>query len=413
MTKNNKWTGGQYSIFRIVLGSYLLIHFSMLIPWAKELFSNQGLIPYAANSPLIHIFPNILAFFDSPLFLIGFLFVAIVGSIVLIFGWKDRFFAVIIWYVLACLLGRNPLISNPSLPYIGWMLLAHACIPFIPYGSWKARGKIAEAVKWHFPQSLFIVAWIVLAISYTYSGYTKLISPSWLDGTAIQKVLENPLARPGYLRLLILSMPPILLKLMTWGGLSAELFFAPIALFRKLRPWIWLLLLIMHIGLIVLIDFADLSFGMILIHFFTFDPAWIKPKKAQKFYVFYDSVCGLCNRFVQFILLEDIHKNIQLAPLKGQTFKNELTIEVQRAIPDTIVVYFDQKLLTKSSAIIELFKHLGGLWKVFGYIVSIIPKSFRDVVYDFIAKNRQNFFSNKKQICSLLPRSLLSDRLLD
>jgi hypothetical protein len=33
----------------------------------------------------------------------------------------------------------------------------------------------------------------------------------------------------------------------------------------------------MHLSLIALIDFADLSLGMVLIHLFTFDPGWVTP----------------------------------------------------------------------------------------------------------------------------------------
>ena len=38
----------QFSFFRIIMGTYLLIHFANLIPYAPEMFSNQGLIPQRA-----------------------------------------------------------------------------------------------------------------------------------------------------------------------------------------------------------------------------------------------------------------------------------------------------------------------------------------------------------------------------
>src|SRR5207245_3602172 len=54
----NGWTGGQYSLFRAVFGLYLFVHFVELVPWGAELFSNRGVLPHAAASPLIHLFPN-------------------------------------------------------------------------------------------------------------------------------------------------------------------------------------------------------------------------------------------------------------------------------------------------------------------------------------------------------------------
>jgi hypothetical protein len=43
---------------------------------------------------------------------------------------------------------------------------------------------------------IFAGAWILMAVGYSYSGLTKLTSPSWLDGTAITYVLENPWPAP-------------------------------------------------------------------------------------------------------------------------------------------------------------------------------------------------------------------------
>jgi hypothetical protein len=126
------------------------------------------------------------------------------------------------------------------------------------------------------PSLLFTGAWILMAVGYTYSGLTKLVSPSWVDGTAVAHVLENPLARPGALREAILDLPGGVLRLGTWATLTLELLFAPLTLSRTLRPWIWMLALGLHVGLIVLIDFADLSLGMIMLHLFTFDPAWVR-----------------------------------------------------------------------------------------------------------------------------------------
>lgn len=103
---------------------------------------------------------------------------------------------------------------------------------------------------------LFTGAWILMALCYPYSGAMKLVSPSWLDGTAIAHILENPLARPGAVREAILALPDALLKLGTSTTLAFELLFAPLALSRRGRPWIWTMGLAMHLGLIALIDFA-------------------------------------------------------------------------------------------------------------------------------------------------------------
>jgi hypothetical protein len=280
MQLENGWTGKHYSYFRVALGVYLLAHFAQLLPWGKELFSNQGMLGEASVSPFYPLFPNILFVIDSTGVVTGLLVLAMALSALLIVGQSDRVAAIGLWYVWACLFSRNPLISNPSIPFIGWMLLAHACLPRGPTGSLEARRNPKLGEAWRFSGSVYLVAWIVMSIGYTYSGLAKLTSPSWVDGTALIHILDNPLARPTFIRELALSSPEILLKLGAWGGLALEILFAPLALFSRLRPVLWISMVGMHLTLMVLIDFPDLSQGMLLLHGFTFDPGWLKGHKG-------------------------------------------------------------------------------------------------------------------------------------
>ena len=68
---------------------------------------------------------------------------------------------------------------------------------------------------------------------------------------------------------------------MTWGALALELLALPFALSKRTRPWLWLALLTMHLGILATVDFADLTFGMLMIHVLTFDPNWL-PKSRGK-----------------------------------------------------------------------------------------------------------------------------------
>ena len=281
---NNGWTGGYYSFFRAIFGTYLLLHFMHLLPWTVEVFSSAGTLPDAQASPVIGLcpyFPNVLAYWDSPTGVKALLLLAAGLSVLFAVGCWDRVAALGLWYIWACLFGRNPLIGNPGLPYVGWLLLAHVFLPTAPYGSWAAWRRVDQGRDWRMPPAIFAVAWILMALGYSYSGYTKLASPSWLDGSAVAHVLENPLARPGAIRELLRSLPDRVLHVATWGVLGLELSFAPLALVRRLRPWLWLTMLLMHLGLIVVIDFADLSLGMVMLHLFTVDPGWLKAWRPE------------------------------------------------------------------------------------------------------------------------------------
>lgn len=413
LSDRNGWTGGQYSLFRTALGTYLAAHYAALLPWTGELFSRDGILPDASASPLARIFPNVLAVLDAPAVPLAMASAAVLLAICLALGIRDRWAAVGLWYVGACFFGRNPLISNPSLPYIGWMLLAHACLPPDPFGSWAARRRTDPRGGWAFPQPLLVAAWVLLAVAYSYSGYTKIVSPSWQDGTAMARVLENPLARPTFLREAMLSLPQPLLKAATWGALSFELLFAPLACIPVLRPWLWGAMVGMHAGLVALIDFADLSLGMLFFHWFTFDPAWIPGRRDRGNgapLVFYDGGCGLCHRFVRFLLSEDAGPEaVRFAPLESDAFRKAISEERRQGLPDSVVVRMpDGEILTCSRAILYLLRRLGGAWRILGEAGRFVPPSLLDAAYACVARARRRLFAPPSGACPLLPPDLRS-----
>ena len=104
-------------------------------------FLRGGTLPEASVSPLTRALPNILSLYDAPGFVT---LLAAVGAGVTIpsplvggIGSRPLSFGAI----FACFLGRNPLTLNPSLPYIGWMLLAHAILPNAPFGAFPGQGR--------------------------------------------------------------------------------------------------------------------------------------------------------------------------------------------------------------------------------------------------------------------------------
>jgi predicted DCC family thiol-disulfide oxidoreductase YuxK len=405
----NGWTGGQYSVFRILLGLYLLQHFLTLLPWGAEIFSNRGALPVAAASPLIHLFPNVLAVWDDPGFLTFLLALGALMSVLLTVGFWDRPSAFALWYLWACFLGRNPLISNPALPFIGWLLLLHAVLPGAPYGSWAARGRDDPHGNWHMPPSAFALAWIFMAIGYSYSGYTKLVSPSWLDGSAFVRVLANPLARPTALRDLLLATPPLSLRIATWTALGLELGFAPLSLLRKVRPWIWAAMVALHGGLLALVSFADLTAGMFLLHLFTFDPAWLRRAvPVRPAWIFYDGNCGLCHGWVRFVLAEDSGGiTFRISSLQGELFARQFPAEKRASLPDSLVVLTeDEKLLARSAAVLHVLRRLGGFWRIVGAILVVIPRSILDWSYDRVAGARKQLFGTRENLCPVISPEL-------
>jgi predicted DCC family thiol-disulfide oxidoreductase YuxK len=384
MQISNGWTYRQYLGFRFALGAYTAIHFASLLPWGAELFSGVGVLP-ASASPLISLFPNLLALNDGPLMTGALLALGCASGIALAFGVHDRGAALAAWYVWACLFGRNPLISNPSLPYVGWLLLAHAVI------APKGLEGIESRRAWRIPEPVYKAGWVVLAVGYSYSGLCKLTSPSWLDGSALSAVLQNPLARDGAPALILALMPAWALKTATWGALALEIGFAPLACVRRWRPFVWAAMLAMHLGLLATLDFADLTWGMILVHAFVFDPSWIRGDGEGREVVFYDGHCGLCQSWIQLLLEEDRREGaFVFAPLGGKTFHELLSPEVRSGLPDSIVVLSsDGRVLVKSVAILRLAERMGGGWRILALLGNLIPRAIADAAYDGVARVRR------------------------
>jgi predicted DCC family thiol-disulfide oxidoreductase YuxK len=404
----NSWSGGQYSLFRALLGIYLCVHFVHLLPWSAELFSREGVLPDARLSPIFALFPNLFTISDAPWFVYAVLGVSAAAALALVAGWHDRIAALWMLVVLASLFGRNPLIANPSLPYVGFMLLAHLFVPAAPYGSAAARGRVDPDGGWLLPRPVFLAAWVVLALSYSYSGYTKLLSPSWVAGDNIAFVLQNPLARPWILRDFFLWLPPIFLTLLTWIVLYVELLFAPIALLPRARPWIWLAMLLIQFGFLFLLNFADLTAGMLLFHLFTFDPAWIPAQAFKRSEVlYYDGSCAMCHGFVRFLLAEERTGTLRYAPLQGTHFQASVPESMRAGLPDSLILRTqDGTLHLRSAAVIQVMTELGGLWTAAAQLLRLVPRALRDGAYDVIGGLRYRVFGRAADACPVLTPQL-------
>jgi len=409
------WTGGQYSVFRILLGLYLCIHFVHLLPWSTELFSSEGVLPDAHLSPLFAVFPNLFHISDAPWFVHAAVIVSALAALAFAGGWHDRIAAALMWLVLASLFGRNPLIANPSLPYVGFMLLAHLFVPASPYGSVDARNRADPGGDWAPPGAVFLAAWVVLALSYTYSGYTKLLSPSWVAGDNIAFVLQNPLARPWILRDFFLWLPPIFLTGLTWTVLYVELLFAPVALWPRARPWLWLAMLLIQFGFLFLLNFADLTLGMLLFHLFTFNPAWIRARQfGHGEVLYYDGGCAMCHGCVRFLLAEERTGTLRYAPLQGEHFRKSVPESMRADLPESLVLRTpDGKLQLRSDAVVHVMKNLGGLWTLMALLLGVIPRVLRDSAYDMVGALRYSIFGRVSEACPLVPPRLRSLLLVD
>jgi predicted DCC family thiol-disulfide oxidoreductase YuxK len=394
MSQSRNISPWQFAVFRIVFGLYLSVHFLQLAPWSAELFGADGVLPDPSLNFTFGFLPNPLEHLGTTGFVTAFVTFLAGLSLCFTLGLFRRTVAVLLWFGWACLFNRNNLISNPGIPYVGLILLLCALVPpgeplsIIPRSG--NRG-------WRMPAAIFWGAWLLLAAGYTYSGAWKLTSPSWTDGTALQHLLMNPLARPNWIRELLLNLPDACLRLLTWGALAGELLALPLGLTRRGRPVVWCWMLAMHLGILLVIDFADLTLGMLMIHLFTFDPNWLPAKKRYSRLVLFDGACGLCERTVRFLLNEDREGLLRFAPLQGRTAKPLLlSHKLSEAPPRSMVLIEhrgegEERAYTRSEAFLRTLDALGGFWRAVSWL-RVVPRPIRDWIYDAIALNRYRWF---------------------
>ncbi len=127
--------------------------------------------------------------------------------------------------------------------------------------------------------------------------------------------------------------------------------------------------------------------------------------------ILFDGVCNVCDGFVQFVLKRDPKGMFYFASLQSEIGK-QLLIKHKVEIADlsTVVLIDGDKVFTHSDVVLIVGKDLGGLFKLL-YPFKILPKNFRNFLYDWFAKNRYRFFG-KKEVC-MLPKPEWRSRFLD
>lgn len=121
--------------------------------------------------------------------------------------------------------------------------------------------------------------------------------------------------------------------------------------------------------------------------------------------VFFDGICNLCNSTVQFLLKIDKYQRLTFGSLQGETANKILpSYQIAPEKLSSIIFIHNNKVYTESSAVLEIFRVIGGLWTIL-YVFKIIPAFLRNGFYRFIAHYRYQWFG-KKEECMIPSRKL-------
>lgn len=133
--------------------------------------------------------------------------------------------------------------------------------------------------------------------------------------------------------------------------------------------------------------------------------------------LFFDGICAVCNRSVQFILSQESEKKLLFATLQSSVAKNvEDYFDLDFDAINSLALYHKHNVFVKSTAVLKLIPFFKWYWQVFR-ILWIIPIPIRDFLYDWIAQHRYTWFGktdsciiphpdDKSRFIDTLPRSV-------
>ena len=127
--------------------------------------------------------------------------------------------------------------------------------------------------------------------------------------------------------------------------------------------------------------------------------------------ILFDGVCNLCNGAVQFIIRHDKKNTFMFTSLQSEVGQKLLA---QYNFPpdelNSFILIENNKAYTRSTGALKVAKKLNGIFPML-YSFIIIPKIFRDSIYDLVARNRYKWFG-KKDEC-MIPTPQLKARFLN
>jgi predicted DCC family thiol-disulfide oxidoreductase YuxK len=124
----------------------------------------------------------------------------------------------------------------------------------------------------------------------------------------------------------------------------------------------------------------------------------------------YDGVCALCNGVVQFLIKRDRLDKFRFAPLQSGLGREVLGRFDIHTFPGGVMLLTDaltpaEHLYQRSDAVAEALQLLGGpggLWRLAGRALRLLPRPLRDWGYAVVARFRYRLFG-RYDTCPIPP----------
>lgn len=347
----------QFAVARVAVAGWLMATFASLALHPSPLPLNYG--GFARFDAFFGVF-HVTRWFESETSMRALLWFLVLASLTIGLGWVRRVLAFGLWYMwIALFLTQAE--TRTVAAYLGeWLLFV---LVILPPGEPQILGWSATKRVWKAPSLVMMGSWYVLV--------TTLV---------LSCLNEYAQSRP--------------LSELIWHLLAAGV--AILGTWPRARSYAWLITMALVLGLMIAAEGGVHSFSLLICGWFGFDHRWFRSEVPDRAVVFFDGVCGICNQFVDFLMVEDDRQLLCFAPLQGETALTELGSETTNSLSSVVFVRNGETWF-ESDAACRILMELGGIWAL-ARLCLWLPRSTRDGLYRLVARHRYRVFG-KKDAC--------------
>jgi hypothetical protein len=240
-----------YALLRVAFAVVVLAWTISLAPALYSFFGDGGILPSHPDGDAGSW--GLLQLDSGPAAVTALYLLLLVGALCLLVGFKTRLAAVVVFVCLVSFARRDPWVLNSGdllVIVLAFYLMLAPSGAALSVDRWLA----ARPRFWEFPRrSLWPLRLIQVQVSllYFFAVWAKVRGETWNDGTAVSYAFRiEDLERFPVPAFVTDSL--LLVNLMTYGTLAVELAVAILVWNGRLRPWVLLLGVLLHLG----IDYA-------------------------------------------------------------------------------------------------------------------------------------------------------------
>jgi hypothetical protein len=239
------------AVFRIAFGLVVFAWSVSLVPDATSLFTKDGILTDQPNyTGLVGGAWGLLGIFPSKAAMIVLLVALIVASLCLMLGVFSQAAALVVFLGVISFERRDPFVFNSGDVLIRLLAL------YLIFAPASAALSLVTFVRdrerfWTFPERApwaMRLIQIQFSVVYLIAVWTKVRGTTWNVGTAVSFALRisdlNRFPVPGFVQ-----NSALISNFFTFGTLALELSLAILVWNRKLRPWVLLAGLSLHLGI--------------------------------------------------------------------------------------------------------------------------------------------------------------------